>query len=162
MEIGKEGIRCAIVLLVLVAAIGSAQALPDLVVTSVTPNCGYLFANESNEISATVKNNGSADAGAFNVCFVIDGFNATAPVSALSAGNDTAVSITDPTPRTADDSVTITVMADCDGDVSESNETNNVTVQEETVMNNGYNGKRYTGGEDITTREAFDLKGDLL
>jgi hypothetical protein len=135
---------------------------PDLIVTGITPNCGYLFANESNEISATVKNNGSADAGAFNVSFVIDGFSATASVSTLGAGNDTEVSITDLPLRTAGDSVTITITADCNGDVSESNETNNVTVQEETVMNNGYKGKRYTGGSDITTWQTIELQGDLL
>ena len=129
---------------------------PDLIVTDITPNCGYLFANENNEISATIRNNGSADAGAFNVSFIIDGFSATASVSVLSAGNDTGVSIIDPTSRTVGDSVTITVTADCNGEVSESNETNNVTVQAETVVNNGYKGKRYTGGEDITTRQFQD------
>jgi hypothetical protein len=129
---------------------------PDLIVTGITLNCGYLFANESNEISATIKNNGSTDAEAFTVFFVIDGFSATASVSALSAGNDTQVSIIDPTSRTAGDSLTITVTADCNGEVSESNETNNVTVQTATVMNNGYKGKRYTGGEDITTWQFHD------
>jgi len=136
---------------------------PDLIVTAITPNCGYLFGNESNEISATIKNNGSADAGAFNVCFVVGSFIEQVRVlDGLAAGNSTTVSITDSTIRNAGAAVNITVTADCDGELAEENETNNATVQPETVMNNGYKGQRYTGGEDITTWKSFELQGDLL
>jgi hypothetical protein len=140
----------------------SAVPEPDLIITAITPNCGgYIFANESNNVSATIRNNGTADAGAFNVSFVIDGFNATASVSELGAGNETEVSITDPTLRYAGVAVNITVTADCDGAIVESNETNNATVQAKTVVNQGYKGKTYTGGENITTWKTFDLKGNL-
>jgi len=45
--------------------------MPDLMVTEIALNCGYLFANESNEICAVIKNNGSGDALPFNVSFII-------------------------------------------------------------------------------------------
>jgi hypothetical protein len=163
MIIGKEGIRCAIVLLVLVAVIGCAQALPDLVVTSVTPNCGELFGNESNVIEAEIQNIGDMAAKASHASFVLsDGYSENVAVLPLDAGNSTTVSITDPTTRSAGAAVNITVTADCNGEIDESNLTNNVTVQAETVVNNGYKGKRYTGGSDITTWQIFELKGDLL
>ena len=137
---------------------------PDLIVTAITPNCGgYLFGNESNNISATVKNNGSGDAGAFNVSLVAGTFSEEVRVATgLIAGNSTTITVTDPTLRNAGDSVSINVTADCNGEVTESNETNNASSIVETVVNNGYKGKRYTGGEDITTWKTFELNGDLL
>ncbi|RCV65706.1 CARDB protein, partial [Methanophagales archaeon] len=48
---------------------------PDLNVTEITLNCGYLFASESNEICAKIENIGGGAAGAFNVNFDIDGFS---------------------------------------------------------------------------------------
>lgn len=50
----------------------------------------------------------------------------------------------------------ITVTADCNGVITESNETNNVAVHAETVVNSGYKGKRYTGGDDIITWQFYD------
>ena len=138
--------------------------MPDLTVAAITPNCGYTFANESNEICAKIENTGDADAGASNARFVLisDGYSEVVAVPALAAGANTTVCVNDTTIRTVDDTVTITVTADYNGEVSESNETNNVTVQPETVVNNGYKGKRYTGGEDITTWKTFELNGNLL
>ena len=139
--------------------------MPDLIVESITPNCGgYLFGNESNNISAVIKNDGIGDAGAFDVSFVLgDGYSEIVSVTALGVGNDTTVSITDPTIRNAGDTVTITVTADCNGEVTESNETNNVTTLDDvTVVNNGYKGKTYTGGSNITTVKSYDLNGDLV
>ncbi len=145
------------------ACINVPLPAPDLIVESITPNCGgYLFGNESNGICAKITNNG-ADANASKACFVLsDGYNEIVGVPALPAGTNTTVCATDPTIRNAGDSVTITVTADCNGEIGESNETNNVTVQPETVVNNGYKGKRYTGGEDINTWKTFELQGDLL
>ena len=135
---------------------------PDLIVTAITPNCGYLFANESNEICAEIKNNGSADAGAFNVSFDIDGFSDEVRVGGLAAGEDTEVCITDPTERNAGESVTITVTADCGTEIEESDDANNVRSEGETVVNNGYKGKRYTGGEDISTWRTYEVNGSVL
>jgi len=136
---------------------------PDLTVESITPNCEYLFGNESNNVSATIKNIGTADAGAFSVFFAVGTYRERVRLTGgLSAGESTDVTVTDPTQRTAGESVTISVMADCNAEVSELNETNNVLSQDETVVNNGYKGKRYTGGEDINTWKTFELNGDLL
>ena len=136
---------------------------PDLIVTDILLNCGYLFGNESNEICATVENTGFADAGAFNVGFIIDGFSAEVRVDGgLTAGASTTVCVTDPTLRIAGDFVTIMVIADCKREVAELDETNNWMTTSETVVNNGYKGKRYTGGDDITTWGIFELKGNLL
>ncbi|MCK4398099.1 MAG: DUF3344 domain-containing protein [Methanophagales archaeon] len=136
---------------------------PDLNVTEIELNCGgYLFGNESNEICAKSENMGSEDAGAFNVSFVIDGFSEEVRINELAAGENTTVCVNDATSRNAGDSVTITVTADCNGAVPESDETNNESTMATTVVNNGYKGKRYTGGDDITTWKTFELHGNLI
>ncbi|PXF54492.1 MAG: hypothetical protein C4B59_17805, partial [Candidatus Methanogaster sp.] len=134
-----------------------------LIVESIAPNCGgYLFGNESNNISAVIKNIGNASASASNASFVLNGYSEIVSVPALDAGNNTTVSITDTTGRYAGDTVVITVTADCDGEVTESNETNNVTTVDVTVVNNGYKGKTYTGGSNMTTWKSYDLHGNLI
>jgi nitrous oxidase accessory protein NosD len=135
---------------------------PDLTPTAITLNCGNLFANESNEICAVIENIGEAAAGEFNVSIDIDGFSGEVTVAGLAVGANTTVCVTDPTIRNAGDVVTVTVTADCNGIVGESDETNNVLAQSETVVNNGYKGKRYTGGDDIATHRTFDLQGNLV
>ncbi len=136
---------------------------PDLKVTEIELNCGgYLFGNESNEICAKIENNGSGDAGAFNVSFVIDGFTKEARINGLPAGENITVCIKDTTSRNAGDSVNVTVTTDCNGEVSESDETNNESAMTTTVVNNGYKGKRYTGGDDIATWKTFELHGNLV
>ena len=136
---------------------------PDLIVASITPNCGgYLFGNESNEISAVIKNDGTGNAGASNVSFVMsDGHSEIVSISSLAAGANETVTITDPTIRSAGAAVTITLTADCNAEVAESNETNNVTTLDVIVVNNGYKGKTYTGGSNITTVKSYDLNGNL-
>jgi len=140
----------------------TAVAESDLIVEAITPKCGYMFANETNNITATIKNNGGADAGAFNVGFDIAGAVTKVSVSGLAAGATTTVYVVDTTSRNVGDSVAITVTADCDGAISESNETNNVMSKTFTVYNNGYKGKTYTGGANMTTWKTFELKGSLL
>ena len=136
---------------------------PDLIVSAIKPNCGgYLFGNESNKICAAIENIGDADAGAFNVNFVVDGSSEEAQISGLAAGTSTEVCITDTTLRSAGDIVTITITADCNAEVDESDETNNTLALDMTVVNNGYKGKRYTGGDDITTLATYDLNGNLV
>ncbi len=158
---GSDGMQASCAILAVIHA--PASAAPDLVVESVTPNCDYLFGNESNGISATITNNGAGCEGSFNVSFVLsDGFSATESVDALAAGDNTTVSIIDPTIRDAGDEVTITVTADCYGSVAEDDESNNATTLDATVVNNGYKGKTYTGGENITTWKTYDLNGDLV
>jgi len=151
-------------IVILMAMVVPASAAPDLSVECVTLNCDYLFGNESNEISAKIQNNGDTDCGgSFNVSFVLsDGFSTIESVDALASGNNTTVSIIDPTIRDAGAEVTITVTADCYGGITEGNESNNETTLDATVVNNGYKGKTYTGGENITTWKTFDLNGDLV
>jgi hypothetical protein len=148
---------------VLMAMVVPASAAPDLSVESVALNCGYLFGNESNNLSAVIENIGSDDAGASQASFVLsDGYSETITVPALGAGNNATVSITDPTIRNSGDSVTITVTADCYGEIAEDDESNNETTLDTNVVNNGYKGKTYTGGENMTTWKTFDLNGDLV
>jgi len=133
----------------------------DLTPTAITPNCWYLFDGENNEICALIENNGGP-ASAFSVSFDINGDTQEVAVTGLPAGENTTVYVTDTTIRSAGDIVTINVTSDCNNEVTEDNETNNVLSSSETVVYNGYKGKRYTGGEDITTKNTFDLNGDLV
>ena len=159
----KPSLICIALLIAIAIMIPPASAGPDLNVESISLNCGYLFGNESNGISATITNNGTDCDVSFNVSFVLgDGFSTIESVDALAAGNNTTVSIVDPTIRYAGSAVTITVTADCYGGITEDNESNNATTLDTTVVNNGYKGKTYTGGENITTRKTFDLNGDLV
>jgi len=136
---------------------------PDLSVISISPNCDNLFGNESNEICSAIENNGTADAGAFNVSFSIDSFSKEVRVDGgLTAGENITVCVTDTTLRNAGDSVTITVTADCNGEVAESDVTNNEMTIPKTVVNNGYKGKRYTGGNDLETLQIHTLKGNIV
>ncbi|MBA7536311.1 hypothetical protein ES705_28574 [subsurface metagenome] len=140
-----------------------AEEKPDLIVTAISPNCGYLFANESNNISATIKNNGTAIAGAFDVRFAVDdGYSVKVRIAGLTAGESEEVTVTDTTIRNADESVTITVIADCDGEVSESNEENNETVQAETVVNNGYKSKSFAGLPSLVLHEHAKFNGSIV
>ncbi len=144
------------------ASVTVTEYAPDLIVTEITPNCDEIFANESNTVNATIKNNGTAAAGAFNVSFVVGAFSEEVEVSGLAIGASEEVTVTDPTLRNAGESVTITVTADCDGEVGELDEANNATSIAKTVVNNGYKGKTYTGGEDITTLQTHTLNGSVL
>jgi len=140
---------------------------PDLIVSDVliNPECTHeMFANESNTINATICNIGGDDAGAFGVRFSIAGIPfATKPVSGLNAGECVNVSATTPTtPSIPAGDYTLTVEADIGNHVNETNEENNIWSQTVTVYNNGYKGKRYTGGEDIKTVRNYTVKGGVV
>jgi outer membrane protein assembly factor BamB len=132
-----------------------AAAEPDLLVTDVNAyhnntGCPAWF-NLSNEIDVTVKNNGSANAGASSVSLYIeDVFFGKLSVSGLSAGASETVTFENWKPVGEDclqpvcdfswsyHDYNLTGVADCDGDVAESNETNNETTVVERVCYNGY------------------------
>jgi PKD repeat protein len=135
---------------------------PDLFVSAITPNAGEIFANEANTISAKVENSGTADAGSFTVNFDVNGIHTNVTVDSLSAGANATLSITDPAIRAYGESVEVTVTADSENSVSESDESNNSLPLTKTVVYNGYKGKRWTDGEDINTREAFEGKFDVI
>ena len=135
---------------------------------SVNPSCkpGTLRANTTNEICAKIVNDGTAAAGEFNVSFVITGIpggysKEVTVTGGIPAGENRTVCITDYQP-TSPGAVTINVTADCNLAVGESDEGNNSKEMSATVCNNGYMGKRLTGGEDINlvTKEEgrIDLK----
>jgi PKD repeat protein len=130
----------------------------DLQVTAITPNSGggnELFAHEPNTVNASVKNNGPDAAGPFSVRFRIDGSDTLAPVEGLAAGATVQVQVTDPVLREGGENVIIIVTADSGGVVSDPDRANNSLEVTKTVYNNGYKGKRWTGGEDLETGASF-------
>jgi len=129
---------------------------PDLVITQVTTNADELFAHESNTINATVSNDGTADAGVFTVRINASGAVYNVSIPGLDHGEQQQVQVTDTTLRTMGDSVTITATADPGNAITESDETNNALTITKTVVNNGYKGKRWTGGDDLHTVLVFD------
>ena len=104
----------------------------DLLTTALeTPST--LYANLTNTISATIKNNGTGDASSFNVSLSADGSPVDeVVVSGLGAGKSTAVSFSWSPSRTGD--FELCVAADCDFEVNESNEGNNVLCKNVTVL----------------------------
>jgi len=157
-----------IMLLVLPGAVSAGNSVdisgsivkPDLVVTTIAPNVGtgaFMFANEPNVISVTVKNQGNGAAGASTLLVDVAGTPYTVSVGTLAASTSVTVTITDTLSRTGGASVTITATADSASVIDEGNEANNVLTSAQTVYNNGYKGKRWTGGSDINTQAGpFD------
>ncbi len=138
---------------VLVLDLGT-PAVQDLEITAITPNANEIFANEPNTIAATVKNNGTAASGAFQVTFSINGAVQNVSVPDLAAGNTTTVSVVDPTIRALGDAVTIVVTTDA-------SPANNLTLTK-SVVYNGYKGKRYTGGDDLLELTNLTVSGGLV
>jgi PKD repeat protein len=139
---------------------------PDLVVTSIGPNAGagaVLFANEPNILSVTVKNQGTGDAGASTLSLIAGADAFTTSVPALAANTSTTVNITDPVIYTAGRTLNMVAYADNANTVVESDEANNTYSQAFPVYNNGYKGKRWTGGSDLSTRAGpFTGRIDVL
>ncbi len=95
---------------------------PDLIVAEMPVQ--LVFANVSNNITTIIENDGTADVGSFDVSLgvnetIIDKLN----IAGLDAGNTTTINFVWTPSQTGNYS--ITVNADCDDDVTESNETNN-------------------------------------
>jgi uncharacterized repeat protein (TIGR01451 family) len=131
---------------------------PDLVVTNVTANNGaggYMFANELNVISVTVKNNGTAAAPESTLNVNINGTDYTVNVPALAVGESTTVTVTDPVSRKDGDNVPVNTTTNPNNTIPETNTSNNSFSTSLTVYNNGYKGRRYTDGNDIDTQNTF-------
>ena len=138
---------------------------PDLIVTGISPNVGagaYMFANEPNVISVTVKNNGTVAAVASTLNVTVNGTVYTVNVPALAAGASTTVTVTDPVSRKNGDSVPVSAAANPDNAIPETNTSNNGLSASLTVYNNGYKGKRYTDGSDIDTQSTFQGNYDVI
>ena len=147
--------------------------LPDLIVDSVSinPSCKhYYFANEPNVLDVTVKNIGTAAAGASSASVSGASGTSVAAVGALNPGQSETVTITDPVARPAGE--VVTAIADCYGEVTESNEMNNTSSiidpdGNNHVINHGFKGKwlaeGYAGPDtgNMTTWKSYELHGDL-
>lgn len=136
-------------------------ATPDLTVSTLMPNKNEIFSAGENTYSTKITNIGTADAGAFTVEFNVSGTTGTVAVDGLAAGGNTTLTWTDETVRAAGETSTFTVTADAEKNITELNKENNIRSLEKTVVNNGYRGKRWTGGEDLTTAVTYDVRGDL-
>ncbi|OEU49827.1 MAG: hypothetical protein BA871_02920 [Desulfuromonadales bacterium C00003096] len=108
------------------------ESMPDLTVTAIgTP--ARLRADVINPISATVENIGSENATSFVVTLEADGSIVdTDTVTALNAGENTTVEFLWTPSSTG--GCTLNVTADANGEVIESNETNNSRIATETVL----------------------------
>lgn len=104
----------------------------DLITTALeTPPT--LYAHLTNTISATIKNNGTGNASSFNVSLSADGsLIDKTEVSGLDAGESKLVSFSWAPSRTGDFELCVT--ADCDSNVNESDEENNVLCKNVTVL----------------------------
>ena len=144
-----------IVVCLLVVPVMTAAAEPDLIVTGINSYHNYIdcpaWFNLSNEIDVTVKNDGTAAAGASNVCLYIDDvFFGKLPVPSLGAGVSTIVTFENWKPIGEDClqepcvfewsymDYNFTAIADCDNDVAESDEGNNEITIVDRACYNGY------------------------
>jgi len=104
---------------------------PDLLVVEIPTQ--LVFANISNTITAVIKNNGTVNASSFNVSFKVNGTLIDEKrVAELGAGDTTNVSFVWTPSQTGN--YNLTVNADCDDDIAESNKTNNVLSRVVTVL----------------------------
>jgi len=138
----------------------------DLNVTAIEPNVGAgaaLFANEPNVLTVTVKNQGTGDAGSTTLQVAIGSSVQTAVVPPLAANTSTRINVTDSGLYAGGTNLAVTATVDLFGLVTESDEANNVYTTVLTVRNNGYKGKRWTGGGDLVTQAGpFDGHVDLV
>ena len=145
--ISKLSIITLLGMLMLFAA--PASALPDLSVTAIDAYHNATdyspFFNLSNEVDVTVENTGDALADASRVSlYADDEFIGKMDVPVLSAGTNTTVQfLWTPAGCDCEDgcsptTYTLKAIADCDGMVTESNETNNESTTSETAYWAGY------------------------
>jgi parallel beta-helix repeat protein len=100
----------------------TANKLPDLVPVSIGPET--LVAEQPNRIRVTVQNNGDSDAGHFRVMLKADDEEVGSQiVTSLKSGENTSVAFTLlPSAGNHD----LEVIVDCNEDISESDESNNI------------------------------------
>ncbi|WP_155396543.1 PKD domain-containing protein [Methanosarcina barkeri] len=151
----------------------SSAKTNDLTISGIinTVPSSAVFAKEANTVKITdVKNTGTDTLTNISLAlYASDVSDGTVPVntttiSSLAGGAKTTVSLIDPTIRSLEGgTVTYTAVVDPDNLIPENNEANNNASVDKPVKYNGYKGKRYwEGGSDITTKETYDLQGNLL
>ena len=126
----------AIALLSLIALVGSAQACDvNLKVTKNHP--GYVFSNLTNVMTAYVENSGNDSTGStFSVCIDVTSdvtgaslyTHETTGVGPLAASASVEVNLGNWMPAKVEN-ITINVTADCDGEVTETDETDNSRIE---------------------------------
>jgi hypothetical protein len=132
---------------------------PDLTPTDITPPSSIIV-DIPNTINATVNNTGTKDAAGFNVSLAVNGTIVdTQSVSDLAEDDSTIVSFTW-TPAAAGDYL-LTVTADPEDVIKESNETNNDISQEVTAYTSGYmGGSLSTYTHDVVRGDLFYTTGN--
>ncbi|HIE32093.1 MAG TPA: DUF3344 domain-containing protein, partial [Methanosarcinales archaeon] len=137
MKTGTKTVIGLMSALLLCAMAAPALAQPDLIVTDIGPD--YIFADLTNVQSAQVKNTDlSYDAAAFSVSISITDGSSTelysnkVNVAGLLANTSVSVSLGNWKP-TSVENITITVVADCDDDIFESDENNNASIEQRTT-----------------------------
>jgi len=135
-----------------VTVIGSS---PDLTISSVTSTT---YPISYNKVTATIRNEGTEDAGAFKTNFTVDGNTTSIEVPGLDAGNTTTINITDMVRRKSGDSIPITVTVDPENSVAEANETNNVYITNATIATSGdrWQGGRFSVGHDLVNNAVYE------
>jgi outer membrane protein assembly factor BamB len=103
----------------------------DLIVTEVCD--GDLFVNEDNVVFAVIENNG-ADASGFSVSLEVGGVEKDKVFVPMLYFRDSQIVTLSWTPTSAGN-VQLDVTVDCDGQITESNEANNVASQNVGVVN---------------------------
>lgn len=178
MKIQKNSVLFAIALLAVVALAGSAQALqPDLNVTRIDVNrdIAYLriaddrctgemafgptdhvgYKTQSNNISADITEGNGIDTGAFNVSFEVAGTeicNITTPN--LNGTTRRVWCNCSWYPLVGDYVITVTV--DCNGEVEESDETNNTLSRDVTANVHGCKGNHWQDGRNISKVQCYE------
>ncbi|AFD00398.1 PKD repeat-containing protein [Methanocella conradii HZ254] len=147
----------------------ASSVAPDLSVQSMGYATGYYFANcTTNSLWFVIQNIGYADAGPFNVTVTLNGINHTVHIDGLAMGATTPaigtgrLKVQDPTIHVSGEQSEAMVTVDPDNIIDEADETNNVKAMTKAVINNGYMGKRYSGGSDLLTRRIIDVRGDII
>jgi hypothetical protein len=137
MKRGTKTIIALISALLLCTMAAPVLAQPDLVVTYIGPD--YIFADLTNVLSAQVKNTDlNFAAGEFNVSisitdeFSTELYSNKVSVGPLAMNSSVAVPLGNWKPI-AVENITITVVADCDNNIFEGNETNNASVKQRTT-----------------------------
>jgi len=147
----------------------SSQTSADLTIPNIVPNLGgtasgSIFALEPNPVTIVIRNNGTEASPATTVKLEAnDGFSGSVSVPVMAAGANITVPVTDTTVRSsAGSSITYTATVDPNSLILETSESNNKKTFAGTVKYNGYKGKRYwSGGNDVITRQTYDLHGGL-
>ena len=149
-----------------------SEGKPDLSISGVVnPQASTVFAREPNTINVPVENSGYDPVTNIMVSLYASDVNDSVPVATtniytLAGQETTTVSLKDPTIRNLEGgTVTYTAKVDPENLIAEYNETNNnKSSYTKSVKYNGYKGKGlyWEGGSNITTKQTYDLRGDLI